>query len=98
MAEMLKPILFDAIDLGSNPPFAKLFFLLFQISYHMGMAISFNKLYKAYCNKVSGSVRVDAGRALLSQKGGIHLIIRIKIIIYIQYIIIAFCFIMYYNT
>ncbi len=29
----------------------------------MGMAISFNKLYKVYCNKVSGSVRVDAGRA-----------------------------------
>ncbi len=35
---------------------------------------------------------------ILSQYGGIYLIIFIKIIIYTQYVIIAYCFLMFYNT
>ncbi len=38
------------------------------------------------------------GTALLTQQGGIHLIIWIKTIIYTQYVIIAYRFIMYDNT
>ncbi len=70
------PCFFEAINPGSNPPFAKLFFLPFQISYHIVKAVIFNKNEgnnKKVVNKVS--VRVGVGRALLSQKGGIHLIV-----------------------
>ncbi len=46
---------------------------------------------------VEGFIALDCRLALLIQWGGIHLIIWIKIIIYTQYVIIAYCFIMYYN-
>jgi len=40
---MAKHMLFDTIDPSSSPPFAKLFFLPFQISYSIGKAFIFNK-------------------------------------------------------
>ncbi len=43
-------------------------------------------------------MRVGVGRVLLLQLGGIYLIIWINIIIFTQYVIIAYCFIVYYNT
>ncbi len=62
---------FDAIDPGSNPPFfLKNFFLPFQISYRVGKAFIFNKNEvnnQKIENKVLGRVKVDIGRALLSQ-------------------------------
>ncbi len=66
----LLEVLFDAINLGSNPRFAKLFFPTFQIRYHIGKACIFsnnegNNLKVEL--KVSGRVRVDVGRDLLSQ-------------------------------
>ncbi len=67
---MVRHLLFDAIDPSSNPPFAELFFLPFQISYRIGNAFIFNKNEgnkQKVENKVSGRVRVDVGRALLSQ-------------------------------
>ncbi len=42
--------------------------------------------------------QVGLGRALLSQKCGIHLIIFIKIVICSQYVIIAYCLITHNNT
>ncbi len=82
-----------------EPAFCQFFPLPFQISYHIRKAFIFNKIEgnnKKVVNKIS--VRVGVGRVLLSQYCGIHLINVIKIIIYTQYIIIAYCFIMYYNT
>ncbi len=37
-------MLFDAINPGSNPSSAELFFLPFQISYRIGKAFIFNKI------------------------------------------------------
>ncbi len=68
---------FDAIDPGTNLPFGELF-LPFQISDHIRKAFISNKNEgnnKKVGNKVSGMVRLCAGRALFSQYGGIHLII-----------------------
>ncbi len=62
--------LFDAIDLGSNLPFAK-FFLPFQILYHIRKAFIFNKnegQYRKVENKVSGTVRVGVVRAYILPK------------------------------
>jgi len=55
---------------------------------------------KETIKKLEIKYRVGVGRALLTSKGGILilLIIWIKIIIYTQYVIIAYCFIMYYST
>ncbi len=53
---------------------------------------------KEVIEKMKVKYRVGVGRVLLSKYGGIHLIILIKMIIYTQYVIIAYCFIMYYNT
>ncbi len=82
---MVRHMHFDAIDPSSNPPFAELFFLPFQISYR----IIFNKNEwnnQKVENKVSGRVR----EGLIDPIN--------KIIIYTQCVIIAYCFIMYYNT
>ncbi len=67
---MVRRMLFDAIDPSSNPPFAKLFFLPFQIAYHIRKAFIFNKNEgnnQKVEDKVSGRVRVGVGSALLSQ-------------------------------
>ncbi len=55
--------------------------------------------FKITCLSLTGvcRLRLSVGRALLSQCG-IHLIILIKNIIYSRYVIIAYCFIMYYNS
>ncbi len=56
---MVRRVHFDAIDPSSNPPFAKLFFLRFQISYRIGKAFIFNKNdgnNQKVENKVSGRV------------------------------------------
>ncbi len=50
----VRRVLFYAIDPSSNPPFAKLFFLPFQISYRIGKAFIFNKNEGNNQNKVSG--------------------------------------------
>ncbi len=59
----------SVFDLGSNRTVAELFYLPFQISYHI-MAFIFNKNEgnnQKVENKVSGKVRVCVGTALLSQ-------------------------------
>ncbi len=55
---------------------------------------------KETIQKLEIKYRVGVGSALLTPKGGILilLIIWIKMIIYTQYVIIAYCFIMYYST
>ncbi len=71
------------------------FFFLSLFKYRIVKAFIFNRNQgnnqKAE-NKAS--VRVGVWRALLFIVGGINLIIWIKIIIYTQYVIIAYCFIM----
>ncbi len=42
VAQMVSCMLFHAIDPGSNPPFAELFFLPFQVSYRIRKAFIFN--------------------------------------------------------
>ncbi len=61
---------------------------IYTNSYNIRKAFIFNK------NKEI-KYQVGVGRALLCQFGSIHLI---KMIIYTQYVLIAYCFIMYYNT
>ncbi len=61
-------MLFDAINRGSNPPFAELFFSLFKshiASERHLFSIKMKEIIKKLKIKVSGRVRV--GRALLSQ-------------------------------
>ncbi len=65
---MVRRMLLDVIDLSSNSPFAELFFFL---SYRIGNAFIFNK-NEGNNQKVG---RVGVGRALLTQSGGINLII-----------------------
>ncbi len=58
----------NKINPSSNPPFAELLFLPFQISYRIGKAFIFNKNEgnnQKVENKVLG--RVGVGRALLTQ-------------------------------
>ncbi len=91
---------FPVTDPSLNTPFDN-FFLPFSnlISHQKGIYFSINGGNNQNVkNKGSGMVRVGVGRVLLFQLGGIYLIIWINIIIFTQYVIIAYCFIMYYNT
>ncbi len=79
------------INPGSNLPFAKKMYSFSNLISHW-KGIILNKI-----KKIIKKLKIKLCRdALLSQS--IHLIIWIKIIIYTQYVIIVYCFIMYYNT
>ncbi len=63
-------VVFNAIDLVSNPCFAELFPLPFQIRHHIGKACIFNNNEGDNLKvelKLSGRVMVGVGRDLLCQ-------------------------------
>ncbi len=82
-------MIFDAIDPCSIPPFTDLSLLSFHIPYHIGKAFNFYflkiKEIIEYWKMTLLSVMVR-----VSCRGGIQLITVIKIIIYTQYVIVAY--------
>ncbi len=77
VAQVVKHMIFDAINRGSSLPLPNFFSPFSNLILHQKghlFSIKMKEIIKKLKIRVSGRVRVGVGRALLSQ-GGMHLII-----------------------